>query len=263
MADSQAAATDAMPDRPTDQEILDYERKLKQELTGDQPLVGALTDLTHLRLEYATGSPIFQRKIETLATTHPCMRSIKKDGNCFYELSALRFAMLWRGMMGKATRGLLKEGGYDPIVSEDFYEPFREAVGVGEGAERYEEAAEKLVEMFRTEYTSDTIVCYMRLVTAALLKTNRDLYEAFILDSYPSLDAFIASQVEPMNIESDQIHIVAMSNALKINIKVADLDATDTDLNFHEFSPMDPVVGVEVPTITLLYRPGHYDIVYA
>ncbi|KAJ3210056.1 OTU domain, ubiquitin aldehyde binding [Dinochytrium kinnereticum] len=282
-----STSTDA-PDasRPTDQEILDYERKLKQEMTGSQPLVGDLTDLTPLRLEYAEGAAIFQKKIEALSQTHPHMRSIKKDGNCFYRAFCFAFCesyvrRLCSGGDGwcrvalkqvEGTRELLKEAGYDPIVSEDFYEPFRDALNVAEPAEAggaglgCEEAVAKLIEIFRTEYTSDTIVCYMRLVTAALLKTNRDLYEAFILDSYPSLDAFIASQVEPMNIESDQIHIVAMANALKVSIKVADLDTSDSELNYHELTPMDPMQAVPVkdqPVITLLYRPGHYDIVYA
>ena len=62
-----------------------------------------------------------------------------------------------------------------------------------------------------------------------------------------------------MNVESDQIHIVAMSNALGLNIKVADLDSSDSDLNFHDISPMEGGSAFHVP-ITLLYRPGHYDI---
>ncbi|KAJ3108257.1 hypothetical protein HDU97_001791 [Phlyctochytrium planicorne] len=254
-------------ERPTDQEILDYERKLKEEMTGSQPLVGDLSpDLSTLQAEYADGSPIFLRKIQSLSQTHPRMRSIKKDGNCFYRAFCFGFCDAYIRMMGsedgrrwcrkamemvEGTRSLLEKAGYDPIVSEDFYEPFKDALAVGEpnaeglpGAS-YEVAVGKLVEMFRTE--------------------NRDLYEAFILDSYPSLDAFIASQVEPMNIESDQIHIVAMSNALKVSVKVADLDISDTDLNFHEISPMEPLEGVDEkdqPVITLLYRPGHYDLVY-
>lgn len=92
--------------------------------------------------------------------------------------------------------------GYDMSLLEDFYEPFIEAVA----AENEPES--KLLERFQTEHISDTIVCYLRLVTAALLKRDRDLYEAFVLDCYPSLDLFLSSCVEPMGVESDQIHIV-------------------------------------------------------
>jgi hypothetical protein len=87
------------------------------------------------------------------------------------------------------TKQVLKDAGYDEIITEDFYEPF-EAAAVKEGQH-------KLLEQFQTEYLSDTIVCYLRLVTAAVLKLNSDMYEAFILDSYPTLEAFISSQVEP------------------------------------------------------------------
>ena len=64
--------------------------------------------------------------------------------------------------------------------------------------------------------------------------------------------------------ESDQIHIVAMANAFGVTIKVANLDNSSTpnnEINMHEISPMmDSVSGV--PVITILYRPGHYDIIY-
>ncbi|KAJ3172403.1 OTU domain, ubiquitin aldehyde binding [Irineochytrium annulatum] len=248
MAETTAPA--AADTRPTDQEILDYERQLKEEMTGHQPLVGPLSDFSSLQLEYATGAAIFRRKIADLTTTHTGMRAIKKDGNCFYRAISYRFCEAvmqaaegsdWRRVAlerVEGTKDALKAAGYDPIITEDFFEPFRDALNL----ERAHGWEEKLLETFRTE--------------------NRDMYEAFILDSYPSLDAFISSQVEPMSIESDQIHIVAIANALSLNINVADLDGSDTKLNFHEISPMEPLNPHEQPRITLLYRPGHYDIVY-
>ena len=66
-----------------------------------------------------------------------------------------------------------------------------------------------------------------------------------------------------MGIESDQIHIVAMSNALGLKIKIANLDPAPTDLNFHEISPMEPLQVEKQPEIHLLYRPGHYDVLYS
>jgi ubiquitin thioesterase protein OTUB1 len=89
------------------------------------------------------------------------------------------------------------------------------------------------------------------------------LYEAFVLDSHPSLDDFISKNVEPLDQESDQIHIVAMSNAFGITIKIGNLDSTPCKdgINFHSISPMfNQVEGC--PPLTLLYRPGHYDILY-
>jgi ubiquitin thioesterase protein OTUB1 len=65
-----------------------------------------------------------------------------------------------------------------------------------------------------------------------------------------------------VNVESDQIHIVAMANSLGVSVKVANLDQSgDEGCNFHEISPMDQFKG-DQPMVGLLYRPGHYDIIY-
>lgn len=206
------------------------------------------------------------------------MRSVRKDGNCFYRAFAFRFCELLlqnRGMQwqkvaierAKESKALLTTMGYDMGLLEDFWEGFDNALTLHSSPEDEfksdAESAAALLEMFQTQHLCDTIVCYLRLVTAALLKRDRDLYEAFILDDYPSLDAFISSCVDPMNVESDQIHIVAMANAFGIDIRVANLDTTPSDsINYHDISPMEPMQVDQVPCITLLYRPGHYDILY-
>jgi hypothetical protein len=52
-----------------------------------------------------------------------------------------------------------------------------------------------------------------------------------------------------------------MANIFGITVRVANLDASESDLNFHDISPMDPLPA-DNPFLSLLYRPGHYDIVY-
>jgi hypothetical protein len=50
-----------------------------------------------------------------------------------------------------------------------------------------------------------------------------------------------------------------MVNALAcVNVKIANLDASATELNYHEFSPMEAADSSTLPTIELLFRPGHY-----
>jgi ubiquitin thioesterase protein OTUB1 len=89
------------------------------------------------------------------------------------------------------TQEILKQTGYDMELLIDFYDVFEQALKLGK-----DDNAE-LLNMFNTEYISDTIVCYLRLVTAAVLKRDSFMYEAFILDSFPSIQQFIATQVEP------------------------------------------------------------------
>lgn len=64
-------------------------------------------------------------------------------------------------------------------------------------------------------------------------------------------------EVEPMYKESDHIHIIALSAALKVGVRVRYMDRGSTpEVIAHDFPE-----GCS-PAIDLLYRPGHYDILY-
>lgn len=84
-----------------------------------------------------------------------------------------------------------------------------------------------------------------------------------------------------MGEESDHVHITALSDALGVAIRVVYLDRSSCDkeggvsVNHHDFVPaLDSDTtppnasatsenGPETsPFIVLLYRPGHYDILY-
>ena len=65
-------------------------------------------------------------------------------------------------------------------------------------------------------------------------------------------------EVEPMAKESDHIHIIALTHALGVCIRVEYMDrGGDASVNHHDF----PEDG-DKPHVYLLYRPGHYDILY-
>jgi len=67
----------------------------------------------------------------------------------------------------------------------------------------------------------------------------------------------IFQEVEPMNKESDHIHIIALSSALNVGVRVRYMDRGDSsEVIAHDFPE-----GCS-PAIHLLYRPGHYDILY-
>ena len=73
-----------------------------------------------------------------------------------------------------------------------------------------------------------------------------------------------------MGEESDHIHITALSDALGVAIRVVYLDRSSCDsggvtVNHHDFVPVgtnEKQEEASAPFITLLYRPGHYDILY-
>lgn len=77
-----------------------------------------------------------------------------------------------------------------------------------------------------------------------------------------------------MGEESDHVQITALSDALGVPIRVVYLDRSSCEnnsinVNHHDFIPTSREVGnsdvsktTNRPSITLLYRPGHYDILY-
>lgn len=84
---------------------------------------------------------------------------------------------------------------------------------------------------------------------------------------------FCKSSVEPMGEESDHVQIIALSDALGVPIRVVYLDRSSCEnnsinVNHHDFVPTSDGMGnsgvskTTNPSITLLYRPGHYDILY-
>lgn len=61
-----------------------------------------------------------------------------------------------------------------------------------------------------------------------------------------------------MDRESDHIHIIALTKALDVCVRVAYVDRADQDkIVYHDF-PDD-----STPQLNILYRPGHYDVIYA
>jgi ubiquitin thioesterase protein OTUB1 len=50
--------------------------------------------------------------------------------------------------------------------------------------------------------------------------------------------------------------VIALTTALKACVRVEYLDRSPGDLNHHDFPTGD------LPSVYLLYRPGHYDLLY-
>ena len=60
-----------------------------------------------------------------------------------------------------------------------------------------------------------------------------------------------------MGKESDHIHIIALTSAIGVSIRIEYMDRQSADhINHHDFPE-----GSD-PQVYLLYRPGHYDILY-
>lgn len=64
--------------------------------------------------------------------------------------------------------------------------------------------------------------------------------------------------------ESDNIHIIALTKAAGVPIRVIYMDRSEqSSLNTHDFAARDDDSNETFqPMITMLYRPGHYDLLY-
>lgn len=114
----------------------------------------------------------------------------------------------------------------------------------------------ELHSLFNEQGYSDYVVVYLRLITSGHLQEGADFYQNFI-DGNCTMEEFRHQEVEPMYKESDHIHIIAICSALNVGVRVEYMDRGDGEqVKAHDFPD-----GVK-PKVFLLYRPGHYDILY-
>lgn len=175
---------------------------------------------------------------------------------------------------------ILTQAGFQAIVVEDFYDEVIAQLKIFSPSNYSHAKLEELLLMFQKDDVSNSIVVFLRFLTSAYLKTHPDDYYPFIMDD-PSLvqleasgnpngilpiDHFCNINIEAMGKESDEIHITLLSTVLKVKVQVAYLDGRSSDdsptANILTYPAFDlDKSSLETP-LTLLYRPGHYDIIY-
>jgi len=217
--------------------------------------------LSSLQNEYAKEDVIYQQKVKDLCSKYLHVRKTRGDGNCFFR--AFTFAYLeslitdkeeydrFRKILTQSKEDLVKLG-YSQFTIEDFYDTFMEVFNkVGEGA-----SIESLRDIFNDQNYSDYLIVYMRLITSGHLQKESDFYANFV-EGNRTIKEFCQQEVEPMFKESDHIHVIALTSAVGVCARIQYMDRGDGGLvNAHDF----PDGGQ--PRIHLLYRPGHYDILY-
>eukprot|EP00210_Caulerpa_lentillifera_P006363 g6078.t1 len=111
---------------------------------------------------------------------------------------------------------------------------------------------------------SNYIVMFLRLLTSAEIQLRREFFEPFIMGISDVLDVelFCQRMVEVMDEESDEIHIRALTDALEIPTRVYSLDSQPPiEIQPTDYVPEEASIKSEI-IVHLLYRPGHYDIIY-
>ncbi|XP_015602185.1 ubiquitin thioesterase otubain-like [Cephus cinctus] len=245
-----------------DELILQQQRRIEREISESIALVGEKESLISLELEYAKDE-VYLAKTKVLGQKYSYIRRTRPDGNCFFR--AFSYAYLERLIDNKEEYEKFRELalkskdnlvalGFPQFTVEDFHDTFMEVidkVGGDSEASRLE-----LHKLFNEQGYSDYVVVYLRLITSGQLQREADFYQHFI-EGDRTISEFCHQEVEPMYKESDHIHIIAMSTALGTGVRVRYMDrGAGTEVTAHDFPE-----GA-LPTVHLLYRPGHYDILY-
>ncbi|RKP25827.1 peptidase C65 Otubain-domain-containing protein [Syncephalis pseudoplumigaleata] len=270
------------PSAPTDEQILAFEQQVKDREANIHPFVGEQQPLTVLQQEYEHGSEVYRVKINELDRQYRAFRRCRGDGNCFFR--AFAFAWFENALLGdqahkEATRAalvaskqLLIDAGFEWLAVEDFYdttlELYDQLTKATFSTAQEAVAALRARSLEEQGATGNAVVVHFRMVASAYLRKHADDYLPFI-EFGQTMEQYCAQHVEAFGRESEEIHIIALTKALKVQVQVVYLDnstANDSRVSVHTFDGQDETApsdaGEQGSTIVLLYRPGHYDILY-
>ncbi|KAI7852958.1 peptidase C65 Otubain-domain-containing protein [Circinella umbellata] len=262
---SEAPTTDKEPEL-TDEQILELEQRIKDEEALKIPLVCQDESINTLEEEFKGNEP-FLRKVKNLSESSDRIRKCRGDGNCFFRA----FAFAWfESLMHadqatfqaaitklKTTPDLLERAGFQKLAFEDFYD-----VTLEQAELLPQRDPDMLLASFQSEEISNAIVMHLRFIASAYLRIHSAEYEPFLVVEMISIDEFCAMHVEAFGRESDHLQIIALSKALEVPVQIVYLDGSaDEEAAVHEFSP-DQEISNSVKPLKLIYRPGHYDILY-
>eukprot|EP00446_Apocalathium_sp_SHHI-4_P016301 CAMPEP_0177219738 /NCGR_PEP_ID=MMETSP0367-20130122/36521_1 /TAXON_ID=447022 ORGANISM="Scrippsiella hangoei-like, Strain SHHI-4" /NCGR_SAMPLE_ID=MMETSP0367 /ASSEMBLY_ACC=CAM_ASM_000362 /LENGTH=271 /DNA_ID=CAMNT_0018669481 /DNA_START=54 /DNA_END=869 /DNA_ORIENTATION=+ len=265
------------PAQPGDFEIQAHEQEIRNEAEACA-LVSPKTSLDDLKAQYAS-NPGFLPKIDNLGQRFSTMRRTRPDGNCFYraytygifELIASEPEML--AAFASRVKGSLDfcvSAGYEKVAIEDFYEEFiscldRLAAAAGAPSVSGDAASAAAVAPATPDELlaecDGYLVCWTRCLTSAFLKVHAEEYVAF-LTSHDSIAQFCAQEVDPMAKDADHLQITALSRYFGVPVCVVYLDQSTGDTAAEHVFREDGDATTKVPTVYLLYRPGHYDLIY-
>ncbi|CAG7971395.1 unnamed protein product [Penicillium nalgiovense] len=236
------------------------------------PLVSTKQSSHSIALDYSNADPTLATKTNALAITHPECRIMKGDGNCgwravafgyFETLFALRDTLRIETEIRrmKSLTTLLERVGLSDSIYEIFVDATEEVLNRTHAAIQNGAQDESfLVDAFNEGYCSDAIITHFRILTSAWMKLNPNRYQAFL--PMP-LNQYCSSRIDPVKTEIDEVGLQALIDGViegsGFGVEILYLDRSEGDVvTPHQLSSNNPSGA----TIRLLYRPGHYDILY-
>ncbi|CAI4223067.1 unnamed protein product [Auanema sp. JU1783] len=248
-------------------ELNDAQLKQIEEEQKVHPLIGDKIPIESLIIEYdPETSKEYHNKAKELAETYCDIRQMRRDGNCFYRaLLVAEIELMYKSKeelyrfetVCKGWQKRLMDLGFPDFTTADFCEYFYEWLTPIKNAEKtMTEVFDELSDDGHANY----LILFLRLITSGYLKENSDEYTPFIDDTYKNLSEYCQIEIEVMWKDADHIAVTGLVNAIGRAIRVEYMDQSAApNGGWHYDFPPDKE---DDPQITLLYRPGHYDLIY-
>ena len=240
---------------------------IEKEIRETQALTSIVKDLNGLKQKYESdsSSAYFEKGIDYLSTQYESMRTIRGDGNCYYRAFLYNLGESLLANKDELARILtyVKEskdivvnvGGYEEMAIEIFYDTIVEFI---EGLSTMTKDSLH-EEMNQENSTSDYCTWYLRVLTATFLKADPARFIPYLEGGYVDIFAFCQAEIEPMGKECTMVSALALAECFCVSVKIEYLDGHEfkDSLTSHDFGP-----ETSATKLHLLYRPGHYDILY-
>ncbi|KAI9760339.1 MAG: hypothetical protein M4579_001743 [Chaenotheca gracillima] len=243
------------------------------------PLVGERQSSSAIANEYASADDVYVRKTAALPSKYSHYRTIRGDGNCGWRAIAFSYFEILQRLGDKdriiqeitrltSLNNLLKSVGFLEHLYEDFVdETITLLRGLAEAAPAPQDET-SLLEKFNDPNISSAIIAHIRLLTSAWMKTHSEEYENFLENA--TIDQYCSLAIEPYQVEIENVGITALTDVLLkpagFALEVLYLDrSVGSEVNSHRFEATDyegNPIDSNAQTMRLLYRPGHYDILY-
>ncbi len=249
---------------------------INEEIRATQNLTSDLLPITKLSNPFEPGTD-FRQGCEYLASKYKSYRAIRGDGNCYYR--AFLYALCEKLYSTDTNAAELKriqeyvkqsieevvERGYDRFTIETFHEEMVDLLDAIVAEKKSPQTSfSKIHDRLNEENaTSDYCVWYLRVISSAYLKADPDRFIHFLDDpNCVDVDTYCAREIDPMGRECAMVGVLALAEAFFIRVQIEYMDGkelVDGKLVMHSFGGEDEDSAL---SITLLYRPGHYDILY-
>ena len=289
--------TASFRDGITDHDISAQRDRINAEVAESQPLVGPLEAPDVLLRLYADNPP-FLEKLRDFCTRYRAIRRVRGDGSCFYRAFLVSVGEYFVAHHVTATSAAASSSpsaaaaSAAPSAAKLFYDrtcdyvrnsyPLLLALGYSDVTlcDFYDAMTQFLASLGAAGATDDTVhaafgdtmsnlflVTYLRCLCSLELRSHEDEYFPFVLGIAPHCEdvkAFCDSEVDAVSTDADQVQVIALARAWGLRVRIAYLDASPVAAcTVHVFPEEEASGGSGTgPVVSLLYRPGHYDIAY-